>query len=318
MPTIDKRWECWEIAHNDRYIATIGNGVAVWDRASLELVHHFTGVRWIHGGIFVNNDVLMVYTGEQKIFFFQISQKKLLWAVPRNRELDSSGDMCCCHIPGTEKVACIAQGKKTLDEHYLLVVDCNTQKLSIQQLPDCYRVVSNLVWTQEFGLTFLTWQAKGDNVTILYRINRADSTNDFSILYEDESTQSILGYSGHYLFMADYVSQQPHVSVCPLEHTVACDSLKLGKSLRIYVPQLLKERQVGTQSLIFPHISWIDEDKGLLVACCKQSWVGIFDFLNEKIAFEQQNSEVIYGKILDGRLLMGCVSGFSIELLTLK
>ena len=62
MVTIDKKWECWGIAHNDQYIATIGNGVTVWNRATLDLVHHFAGMRWIHGGIFVNDDVLMVKT----------------------------------------------------------------------------------------------------------------------------------------------------------------------------------------------------------------------------------------------------------------
>lgn len=313
MPTIDKSWACWEIAHNDRYIATLGNGFTIWNRATLELVHHFTGVRWIHGGIFVNDDILMVYTGEQKLFFFQISQKKLLWTVPRPRELDSSGDLCCCHIPGTEKVVCIAQGKKALDEHFLLVVDWNVQELSMQRIPDCYRVVSNFVWTQELGLTFLSRQAKGDNTTMLYRIFRVDNTGDFSILYNGESTLSVLGYSGHYLFMADYSCQYPEASVYPLEQSTAKDNLKLGKPMHILIPPLLAAGPVGTKRLVFPHICWIDETAGLLVACNKQKWVGIYDFLNEKMIAEQQNSEVIYGKLLDGRLLMGCACGFSVE-----
>lgn len=318
MLTIDKRWECWEIAHNDRYIATIGNGVTVWNRATLELVHRFTGVRWIHGGIFVNDDVLMVYTGEQKLFFFQISERKLLWAAPRPRELDVSGDMCCCHIPGTEKVACVTQGKKSLDEHFLLIVDWNTQEQCLQRIPDCYRVVSHFVWTPVLGLTFLSWQAKGDNVTMLYRIFRMDNTGSCTILYDEESLLSVLAYSGHYLFMADYSGQTPEACVYPLEQSTARDTLRLGKPLPTGIPPLLTDGPVWARKLVFPQICWVDENAGLLVACTKQKWVGVYDFLNAKMITEQHNSEVIYGKLLDGKLLMGCASGFSVEPMSWK
>lgn len=313
MLTIDRRWDCWEIAHNDRYIASMGNGVTVWNRATLEPVHHFTGVRWIHGGILVDDDVLMVYTGEQKIFFFQISQKKRLWAVTRPRELDVSGDMCCCPIPGTEKVACVAQGKKSLEEHFLLVVDWKTQEQRIQRIPDCYRVVSNFVRTQELGLAFLSWQAKGDNVTMLYRIFRVDNAGSCSILYNGESALSVLAYSGHYLFMADYSGQTPEASAYPLEGAAEGDTLHLGKPLPLRIPPLLTDGPVGTKRLVLPKICWIDENAGLLVACHSQKWLGIYNFLDEKMIAEQQNSKVLYGKLLDGRLLLGCAPGFLTE-----
>lgn len=313
MLTIDKRWECWEIAHNDRYIATIGKGVTVWNRATLELEYHFTGLRWIHGGVFVNDDVLMVYTGEQKLFFFQVSQKKLLWTVPRPRELASSGDMCCCHILSTEKAACIAQGKKSLEKHILLIVDWNTQEVSMKRIPDCYRVVSNFVWTQQWGLTFLSRQAKGDDRTMLFRIHRVDDTGNFSILYDGESTQSVLTYSGNYLFMADYSSQIPKASVYPLERSTVKDHLMLGKPLQLPIPPLQVKGPVGTNRLVLPQICWIDENTGMLVACNTLKRVGIYDFLNEKTIAEYPNNKVIYGKLLDGRLLMGCASGFSVE-----
>lgn len=313
MLTIDKRWECWEIAHNDRYIATIGNGVTVWNRATLEFVYHFTGMRWIHGGVFVNDDILMVYTGEQKIFFLQISQKKLLWAVPRPRELATSGDMCCCHF-GKEKMACIAQGKASLEEHFFLVADWKKQELCmLQRIDDCYRVVSKFVWTQQLGLTFLSRQAKGDNVMTLFRIHRVDNAGNFSILYNGESAQNILSYSGNYLFMADYSSQPPNSSVYFLKHSAVKDNLKLGEPLCLPIPSLLTDGPVGMKRLILPQICWIDENTGLLVACNKQKWIGIYDFLNKKIIAEHQNSKVIYGRILDGRLLMGCAPGFSVE-----
>ena len=313
MLTIDKRWQCWEIAHNDRYIATIGEGVTVWNRATLAPLHHFTGLKWIHGGIFVNEDVLLVYTGEQKLFFFQISEKKLLWAAPRPRKLAVSGDLCCCPIPGTEKVACIAQGKKSLEEHFLLVVDWRTQEQRIQQIPECYRVVSHLVWTQEFGLTFLSRQAKGDDVTMLYKIFRVENTGLCAILYSGESPLSVLAYSGRYLFLADYSGQAPEARVYPLERSAERDTLQLGKPLPMGIPPLLTDGPLWARRLVFPQICWIDEDTGLLVACHKRKWVGLYDFLNQKMVAEHQNGQVIYGKSLDGRLLLGRAPGFSVE-----
>ena len=315
MVTIDKKWECWGIAHNDQYIATIGNGVTVWNRATLDLVHHFAGMRWIHGGIFVNDDVLMVYTGEQKLFFFQISQRKLLWAVPRPSELDSSGDMCCCHIPGTEKIACIARGRKSLNDLFLLTVDWNAQELCLQCIPDCYRVVSNFVWTQQLGLTFLSRQAKGDDTTMVFRIHQVDNIGKSLILYSGESTHSILAYSGNYLFMADYSSTPPKSSVYPLEQSSVRDNLKLGSPLSLPILPLLEKGPVGTQRFIFPRICWINEKTGLLVACSNRKSVGIYDFLNVKMISEYPNGKVLYGKLLDGRLLIGCASGFAVELL---
>lgn len=313
MLTIDKRWQYWEIAHNDRYIATIGEGVTVWNRATLEPLHHFTGLKWIHGGIFVNEDVLLVYTGEQKLFFFQISEKKLLWAAPRPRELAVSGDLCCYPIPGTEKVACIAQGKKSLEEHFLLVVDWRTQEQRIQQIPDCYRVVSHLVWTQELGLTFLSRQAKGDDVTMRYRIFRVENTGLCTILYNGESSLSVLAYSGRYLFLADYSGQAPEARVYPLERSTERDTLQLAKPLPMGIPPLLTDGPLWARRLVFPQICWIDEDAGLLVACHKRKWVGLYDFLHQKMVAEHQNGQVIYGKSLDGRLLLGCAPGFSVE-----
>lgn len=313
MHILDRRWPCWEISHNDQYIATIGAGISIWDRATLEFVHHFTGIRWIHGGIFVNDDVLMVFTGEQKLFFFQISKKKLLWTVSRPRELAASGDMCCCHIPGTEKVCCIAQGKKSLDEHFVLIVDWSSQKILIHQILNCYRVVSNLVWSQELGLSFLSRQAKGNNKTMLYRIIKVDDVGNALILYDEESDLSFLAYSGRYLFFADYNGQIPEAKAYPLEQPTIIDNLTLGEPLRIPITPLLTSSSVGTKRLVFPHVCCVDECTGLLVVCNKQKWVGVYDFINGKAIMELQDGEVNCGKLLDTRLLIGYSSGFSVE-----
>ena len=91
--------------------------------------------------------------------------------------------------------------------------------------------------------------------------------------------------------------------------------MKLGSPLSLPILPLLEKGPVGTQRFIFPRICWINEKTGLLVACSNRKSVGIYDFLNAKMISEYPNGKVLYGKLLDGRLLIGCASGFAVELL---
>lgn len=317
MHWIDKTWQCWSIAHNDRYIATMGTGVTVRDRTTLETVHHFTGLRWVHSGVFVNEDVLMVYTGEQKLFFFQISQKKLLWAVPRPRELAAYSNMCCCLIPGTEKVACVVRGKRAQEEHFLLVVDWASRELCMHRIPDCYRVVTDIVWTQEFGLSFLSTQLKGRESVTLYRIHRADHPGEFSILHDGEMANCrIAGYTGRYLLAEDHSAENPEAKVYPLAHISAEDGLKLGTPVTIPVPLHLLRSAFGVEGYVSPPICWADDASGLLAACHSGRWIGVYDLTTGKPVAEQECPGVMYGQVLDGRLLMGCGPGFCAEQLS--
>lgn len=296
---------CWKIIHNSRYIAAFGNGIYVLDRVSLELVYHITGLRWVHGGLFVDDDTLMVYTGEQKLFFFRISHRRLLWATPRPKEIAPTGDMRCCKIHGTDEILCVAQGRKSLEEHFLLMVDHNGEKLSAWRLPDCYRVVTQLVWTMEQGATFLSYQAKGDNRTILYRIHRING-DACSILYEGESIQQPHFYSGKYLFMADYSVNPPRASAYPL---TGRDHQNLGKPLPVILPAMWTNGPVGAKKQVLPRICWVDEAQGILVACDQRDWACVYDFRNEKMVQEAHCAGATYGELLDGRLLIGGVTG---------
>ena len=309
MEKIGNIRNCWEIVHNSRYIAAFGSGISVFDRASLELVYHITGLRWVHGGLFADDDTLMVYTGEQKLFFFRISQKRLLWAVPRPREIATSGDMHCCKIRGTDEILCVAQGKKSLEEQFLLKIDYNGEKMFVRKLPDCYRVVTQLVWTLEQGVTFLSYQAKGDGWTLLYRIHQING-DACSILYEGESTQQPRFYSGNYLFLADCSVAPPRASAYPL---TGRDHLNLGKPLPVILPAMWTSGPVGAKKQVLPRICWVDEVQGVLAACDQRDWAGVYDFQNGKMILEAHCAGATCAELLDGRLLIGTTAGLFAE-----
>lgn len=313
MQILNKRWDCRTIAHNARYLATIGTGVTIWNRETLEQIHHFTGIRWIHDGVFVNDDVLMIYTGEQKFYFLSIQEKRILWAPPRPKELATSGGMRCCRIPGTEKVACIARGKKSLNDLFFLWLDWNSREISLQRIPDCYRVISNMVWTRELGLTFLSHQAKGDNVSHVHRIFHVTETGAFSLLLDGEDSQIIEAYSGNFLFMSERDELEPKMYVYALEQSAGADQLKLGTPKLLPLPITRIKGPVGiNRRRILPYIQWIDEEAGLLTACHTAEWIGICDFRNQKLIQECPHRSVYYGEILDGNMLLGCTPGFSV------
>ncbi|MEI3094645.1 MAG: hypothetical protein V8T48_12245 [Oscillospiraceae bacterium] len=110
--TLRKR-NVYRIASSAEYIAALGYGITSMFISSPEYA--------ISTEDFLNGDVLVVFTGEQRLYFFQISEKRLLWECPRPRQLAPMGDMQCCQIPGTDQIACIAAGKQSLEEHFLLL-----------------------------------------------------------------------------------------------------------------------------------------------------------------------------------------------------
>ena len=98
-----------QIVSNEKYIAVIGCGITILERETFAFVHRFSGIRHVHGGLFPDDDVLAVFTGEQHLYFFQISEKKRLWDCPRPSQLAPTGDMRCCSIPGVNQIICIQQ-----------------------------------------------------------------------------------------------------------------------------------------------------------------------------------------------------------------
>lgn len=88
-----------QIVSNDRYIAVIGCGITILERATFAFVHRFAGIRHIHGGIFLDDDVLAVFTGEQRLYFFQISEKNSYGSVHAHRNLHQLGICSAVQYP---------------------------------------------------------------------------------------------------------------------------------------------------------------------------------------------------------------------------
>lgn len=314
MKHIYRTWKCWLLVSGEQYIAALGGGVTILNRTTLEIVHHFSGFRYILGGVFISDDILAIFTGEQKIFFLQISEKKLLWACPRPRQLAHSGDIQCCHIPGTEKLACIARGKHSLREHFFLLIDCNYQTISIQEIPDCYRLVSALIYDAAFGLAFLCSEADNNGRgNMLYKIVGLEDRGAFSTICAWESLQSLGGYSGRFLFMKNYRTETPEMWLWKLDYSPGLHQLKCKEEVLLPFPVFRLERgPVGPKKKYLPKISWIDEKKGLLTTC-NSNWIGLYDFFNKKIVIEAEKDEINCGMVLDGNLLIGSEKGLFVE-----
>lgn len=307
MQTIYRRWNCWEIISNNQYIATLGSGVTVLDRTTLEIIHHFTGIKYIHGGFFVSDDVLLVFTGEQQLIFLQISEKKLLWKCPRPKLLATSGDIRCCKIPKSKKIACIARGKQSLKEHFYLLVDYEHQTLSLHEIPNCYRVVRDLVWTHSFGLSFLSYEAKGNGM-LRYSIIGLDEHGDSLPLFKWESPQIVKAYSGNYLFVGNNDNDGSQLDVYRVIKSPRSQLIEWENVFKLTLPLFYMNGPVGCNKAVLPSISNINENTGLLIAH-SSNWIGVFDFSNNKLVAECDHNNISCGAIIDGNLFVGCSPG---------
>lgn len=289
------------------YIATLGSGITILTRSKHEFVHHFTGIYNIHGGFFLDENILVVYTGEQRLYFFQIPEKKLIWKCPRPKQLASSGDMRCCQIPGTGKIVCIAMGKQSLREHFYLLIDYNQQTIRSYNIPNCYRVVHSLAWSQSLGATFLSYEAKGDG-KLQYRITGLDEDGTLTTLLEWEAYQSVNSYSGNYLFMNDHSKQEPQLMVYKLSKSSQPQKLVWEDTFQLPVPFFCSKGPVGTEKMLLPSISWVDEETGLLTSHTP-NWIGVYSLPTKKLIGEFRQNNISYGTIINSNLYIGCIPG---------
>ena len=312
MKTLYRKWNCWKITSNNRYVAALGSGITILTRETFDFVHHFSNIRYIHGGFFLNDDILVVFTGEQHVHFLHISEKKLLWTCPRSKQLASSGDIRCCQIPGTKKVACIATGKLGLNQHYFLLIDYDLRTVHLQEIPDCCRVIHSLIWTPTLGLTCLSYEAKDHNV-LLYRIISLAESGDFSTLCEWESSQLVNAYSGNYLFMNDHSNKEPHLRIYKIIKPHQSQNCVQANVAQLEImPFFYANGLVGDRKIYLPSISWIDEASGLLVACTTD-WLGVYDFLNEQLISEYNYKNIACVTVIDENLFIGCTPGLVVK-----
>lgn len=311
MQTIFHKWNCWGVASNARYIAAFGDGITILDRLTLEPVHHFTGIWYILGGYFLNEDMLVTFTSEQRIFFFQISGKKLFWECPRPNELASSGDIRWVPLPDAEKVVCIAAGRQSPYDHFYLLVDYVHRTVHIQKIPNCYSVVRSIVHIPPIGLVCLSYEASG-NGDIRYKMTSLQEEGTFLTLCNWNSSQIVNFYSGSYLFMNDYTNQTPALRKYKLKLAPDHRSAEWEASSPLPFPTVRIHGPVGTRRMVLPSISWVNEEAGLLIAN-SSDWIGVFDVLNEHPAAEYEARNISCGAIIDGNLLIGCTPGLYLE-----
>lgn len=309
MQKVFGKWSCCTIAHNSSYIASFGTGVTVLDRYSLEQICHFTGLRSIHGGVFVSDDVLMVYTGEQRLYFLQISSKSIIWECARPRELASCGDMRCCLIPGTEKAAIIARGKKSLNEHYLLLADYQNKSLSISLIPDVYRVTQALTYTPELGLHFLSSQ--GEEGKLLYMLTSISENGESSCLCRWESREEIVLYTGRHIFACDHSATGLRASLCPVSFEKAEGILSFGAKQCLPLP-VFEFKSFGGVKKLLPRIIRSDEERKLFAAV-HDSWLGVYDLDKNALLAEYELQYPQCCSVLDGRLFVGCAPGLYVQ-----
>lgn len=306
MQTIYRKWNCWNIASTNQYIAAFGSGVTVLKRSTLEKIHHFTGINYIIGGMFLDDDILVVYTTEQKLFFLQISEKRVIWTCPRPKNLSSVGDIRCSTIPGTRKIACIATGKKSLEEHFLMLIDFEEKSVSLKEIPNCNRVVHSLNWSKEFGLSFLSYEAKG-NGTLLYNIVRISNNGNCNLLCEWECSETINAYWGDYIIMRNS-KPNPHLVGYKLTLSPHTQKIALQSSFLIPFPSFRCQGLVSSDKEYIPSITWIDKGCGLLIGHTSE-WLGLYDFINDQLIAEYCQSQISCGTIIDKKLLIGCLPG---------
>ena len=158
----------------------------------------------------------------------------------------------------------------------------------------------------EIGLTFLSSQAKDDG-KLLYRISGVDEDGSSSVLSEWESLQLVEAYSGNYLFMNDNNPEDPHIAVYKITNPPQSQKLVREKAAEIPIPAFRLKHPFGTKTYL-PSISWVDENAGLFISLT-DSWLGVYNFLDGSLVMECNPSNVAYGTIIDGNLVVGCLPG---------
>lgn len=297
---------CWSITSCKEYLVAFGTGVTVLKRPSLEEVWHITKIKHIISGVFLNDDILAVYTTEQKIYFVRISDKTIVWACPRPSKLSACGDMRCCTVPGTEKLVCIANGKKSLNEHFLVLIDYKEKTTILKEIPDSYRVVHALNWTKNFGLTFLAYEASG-NGNLLYKITKISKEGDFLPLCQWESLETINAYLDDFVFM-NHRKAKESTQVYKLTPTLQGVKVVPQLDFKIPFPRFYLKEPIANAKEYFPKIGYFNMELGFLIGHT-YDWLGIYDITGNRLIGEYTQPNVACCTVLDNSLFVGCLPG---------
>ncbi len=292
------------------YIAAIGSGITIIKRDTLEIIHRFSGIPATHGGVFLDDDTLAVFTGKQRILFFSVMRSQMIWSPPRPRELSPQGDMKCCKIGDTSCLACIAQGKHSLEEHFLLLLDYKSKTVTIQEIPHCFRVVSSIVWTAEQGLSFLTYQAN-DEGSCCYKVVNARSTDDFFDLYTGCDDRFVDKYSGRHLFFRDYRGEQSSIWLHSLSSAEGSLQVTQDSGIRLKSRMMRGIGPFAKEQVCLPHVLFADNPEQAVLIL--KGWVGVYQLPISEPVIEMEADGAVCAAVIDEKIFVGCASRIYVQ-----
>lgn len=296
---------CVQILHSEAYIVGLGRSICIYDRNTFQLLHRVTGVHCIHGGTFVSEDLLFVYTGYQRFYLISASNGQIIWAPPRPKELKSCGDMKICIDTVHNMVLCIARGKTCLEQHYLLTIDPFNRHYSIAEIPNCFRVICNLFQAPSNTITFLSYQSAGDH-GIQWAIQSLDKLGQ--VIYDKTTEWVPRFHSDRFVILEDHS-----------ERRLMCVDLVCKSAFPLPLPSQWHEKKPTINFLTkeskpypLPYVSHISQDEKYLFAYTCDMFFAI-DLGKKQIFTTCLGEYISCGTILDAVCLIGCEDGIKIH-----
>ena len=295
---------CVQIIHSKAYIVGLGNGICIYDRSTLQLLHQVTGIRCIHGGSFVSEDMLFVYTGYNRFYLISVSNGQIIWSPPRPKELAPCGDMRICIDVVHNLVLCIARGKTCLEQHYLLTIDPFNQHYTMDEIPNCFRVICNLFQTHSNEITFLSYQSAEKGIQWFIR-----SLN---------TPERVIG-NNHTVWVPCFHSEQFVILADHLSRRLMCIDLNQKVEFPLTLPSQWYEREPTIHFLTktsmpypLPNVSHISQDEKYLLAYTYDMFI-VIDLQNNQVLTTYLGENIFCGTILDSMCLIGCKDGIKIH-----
>ena len=295
---------CVQIIHSKAYIVGLGNGICIYDRSTFRLLHQVTGIQCLHGGSFVSEDLLFVYTGHHRFYLISASSGKIIWSPPRPKGLAPCGDMRICIDVAHNLVLCIARGKTYLEQHYLLTVDPFNRNYIMEEIPNCYRVICNLFQTRSNEATFLSYHTEKGHILWSVRSLRTPGR----IICPNKSDWIPCFHSERYIILADYGNR--HLMCMDLVREIEFPlTLPQQWSIKKPIIHLLTKESIPYP---LPRVSNISQDEKYLLAYTPDMFF-VLDLENNQVLTTYLGEHISCGAILDSMCLIGCKDGIKIH-----
>ncbi len=296
---------CVQIIYSKAYIAGLGSDICIYGRSNFNLLHRIKGVRSIHGGAFISEDILFVYTGENRFYLISASKGQIIWAPPRPKGLATYGDMKVCVDAARNLILCIARGKACLEQHYVLTLDPFKKQCVINEIPNCFRVICNLFQTHSNETTFLSYQSIG-KCGIQWLIRSVDTPG--RVICGNVTGWVPCYHSAQFVIFGDYDNNR-----------LMCVDLQNKTEYPLALPTQWYEKKPTInrwtrESMPYPlpHISCISQDEKYLLAYTYDMFF-VTDLQKNQVLTTYLGEQIYCGIILDSMCLIGCENGIKIH-----